>query len=193
MPKAWLATLAGIVFAIGSVFITFGGSLVATLAIGIAWAIARRKGRPLTRGAGWLVGSATVGTLILAGAAVAMTRVPKATFADFSRAMDSTAKAPPPPPPEWLRRITPPNAQRPSPVADAFVRSHAFTIWTAVMGIVLGAGLLAAYAGSLGWVAAMLICYGMTGDWLARAAPIGPPALGDPLARRRAAEAMPPP
>lgn len=192
MPKAWPAALAGIVFAIGSVFITFGGSLVAMLAIGVAWAIARRRGRPLTRGAGWLVGALTVGTLILAGAAVAMTRVPQATFADFGRAMDSTATAPPPAPPEWLRKITPPNAQRPSPTAEAFVRSRAFTIWTAVMGLVLAAGLLAAYAGSLGWMAAMLVCYGITGDWLPRSEPIGPPALGDPLGRRRAADVGPP-
>jgi len=192
VPKAWPAALAGIVVAIGSVFITFGGSLVAMLAIGIAWMIARRKGRPLTRGASWLVGALTVGTLILAGAAVAMTRVPKATFADFGRAMDSTAKAPPPASPEWLRRITPPNAQRPSPVAESFVRSRAFTIWTAVMGLVLGAGLLAAYAGSLGWVASMLIAYGISGDWLPRSEPIGPPALGDPLSRRRAPDVVPP-
>jgi hypothetical protein len=130
------------------------------------------------------VGVGTLGILVLVAFGVGLTRTPKGTFANLNHAMDSTAKAPAPPPPAWLRRITPPNAQQSSPIADSLVRSRAFTLWTIVMGIVLVAALVAAYAGSLGWIAAMLVLYGVTGDWLPRAEPVGPPALGEPLRRR---------
>jgi hypothetical protein len=189
--KARLAGLAGIVFAIASVFITFGVSLVAMLAIGIAWAVARRRKRPLTRGVSWLVGSGTIGVITLMVAAIAMTRIPKSAFTELGRSIDSTAAAPPPPMPEWVRRVTPPAAQQQSPFTDSLVRSRAFTIWTMAMGGVMLVGLLAAYAGTLGWVAAMLGIYGATGNWLPRAEPVGPPPLGE-LVHRRAADVGPP-
>jgi hypothetical protein len=165
------AMLAGIAVAIASVFVTLGVSLIAMLAIWIAWAVARRRSRPLTRGVSWLVGVGTIGALLLSALGVAMTQAPTNIFADYQRLMDSTAKMPPPPPPEWLRKITPPNAQQSSPLVDSFARSRAFTTWTLVMGIVLLAGILASYAGTLGWSASMLVAYGATGAWLPRATP----------------------
>ena len=185
--KARAAGFAGVVFAIGSVLITFGVSLVAMLAIGIAWAVARRRKRPLTRGVSWLVGVGTVGTIILIVAAISMTRIPKRAFTELGRTIDSTAAAPPPPTPEWVRRVAP-QAQHPNPITDSIVRSRAFTIWAMVMGGLFVVGLLAAYAGSLGWVAAMLGVYAATGDWFPRSEPVGPPPLGELVSRRRATD-----
>ena len=189
--KARVAALAGVVLAIASLFLTFGASLVAMLAIGIAWAVARRRKRPLTRGVSWFVGAGTIGLVLLVAVAVAMTRIPRSAFTQLGRTIDSTAAAPPPPTPEWVRRITPP-AQQQSPITNSLVRSRAFTIWMMVMGGVLMVGLVAAYAGTLGWVAAMLGVYAITGDWLPTAEPIGPPSLGDLLNRRGPTAVGPP-
>lgn len=167
------AAIAGVAVAIGSAFMSFGGSLIAVLAIGIAWLIARRRGRPFTRGVSWLVGVGAVGAALLVAFGTVATRLPASAFSDFRRAMDSTRAAPPPPPPEWLRRITPPNAQQQAPLTNAFVKSRAFTVWAAAMGVTFVVGLLAAYAGSLGWGASILLLYAATGRWLPKAAPSG--------------------
>ena len=163
------AIIAAVALAVASVFISFGASIVAMVAIWIAWAVARRRGQSLTRGVAWVVGAGAVGAVLLGVFAIFLaTQVPRSDLANFKRAMDSTAAAPQKPPPEWLRKITPPNAQQPSPIMDSVVKSSAFTIWTLVMGVLFFVGLLGAYAGTLGWVASMLMAYGVTGAWFAR-------------------------
>ena len=57
---------------------------------------------------------------------------------------------------------------------DALIKSRAFTIWTGVMGVSLVVGLVAIYAGTLGWGASLLLLYAATGRWLPRATPPGP-------------------
>jgi len=163
------AIIAGIALAVASVFISFGASIVAMVAIWIAWVVARRRGRPLTRGVSWIVGVAAVGAALLSLFAVFLaTQVPRRDLTNFKQAMDSAAAAPQKPLPEWLRKVTPPNAQQQSPLMESVVRSSAFTIWTMVMGVTFFAGLLGAYAGTLGWMASMLFVYGATGAWFAR-------------------------
>ena len=163
------AIIAGIALAVASVFISFGASIVAMVAIWIAWVVARRRGRALTRGVSWIVGVAAVGASLLSLFAVFLaTQVPRRDLTNFKQAMDSAAAAPQKPLPEWLRKITPPNAQQQSPLMESVVRSSAFTIWTMVMGVTFFAGLLGAYAGTLGWMASMLFVYGVTGAWFAR-------------------------
>lgn len=163
------AVVAGIALAVASVFISFGASIVAMVAIWITWGIARRRGRPLTRGVAWVVGAGSVGAVVLSVFAVFVaTQVPRSQLTNLKRSMDSAATAPQKPPPEWLRKITPPNAQQQSPLVNSVVRSSAFTIWTMVMGLTFFAGLLGAYAGTLGWLASMLLAYGATGSWFAR-------------------------
>jgi len=186
------AGIGGIIIAIGAVIVTFGGALIALIAIGIAFAIARRRKRPLTRGKGWLVGAGTLAALLLVAVGASIASTPKKTFTELQRTMDSTAAAPPPAMPEWLRRMTPPVQQR-SPIADSLVRSRAFTAWTLAMGMALVISMLASYAGSLGWAVAMLGIYAITGRWLPRAEPVGPPPLGGLPWRQRAPDAPPPP
>jgi hypothetical protein len=163
------AVVAAVVLAVASVFISFGASIVAMLAIWIAWAVARRRGQSLTRGVAWVVGVGSVGAVLLSVFAVFVaTQVPRSQLTNLKRAVDSAAAAPQKPPPEWLRKITPPNARQQSPITDSVVRSSAFTIWTMVMGVTFFAGIFGAYAGTLGWLVIMLLAYGATGSWLAR-------------------------
>ena len=161
------AVIAGTALAVVSVFITFGASIIAMAAIWIGWAVARRRSRPLTRGISWVVGVGAVGAVVLSVFAFFLaTRVPRSELTNLKRAVDSAAAAPQQPPPEWLRKITPPNAQQ--PVVHSVVRSSVFTLWMMVMGVTFFAALLGAYAGTLGWAASMLLAYGATGSWFAR-------------------------
>jgi hypothetical protein len=182
------AAIAGICLAVASVPITFGASIVAMVAIWIAWAVARRRKQPLTRGVSWLWGAGAVGTLVIAVAAFGVTQMPKGAFREMKRAMDSASAGPQPPPPEWLRKITPPSAQRQSALTESMIRSSAFTTWTLVIGAGLLVALVSAYAGTLGWMSSMLLVYAATGAWLAPGATdpsllSAPPA--DPLRSRR--------
>ena len=163
------AVIAGIALAVGSVFVSFGASVISILAIWTAWAVGKRRSKPLTRGLSWIVGVGSVGVVVLGVFALFVaTQVPRGEITRIKQAMDSAAKGPQKPPPEWLRKITPPNAQRPSPLTDALVQSTAFTVWTMVMGITFFAALIGAYAGTLGWLASMLVVYGATGGWIPR-------------------------
>lgn len=165
------AAVAGVAAAVATAFISYGASLVAVVAVCIAWNIARRRGKPFTRGVSWLfgVGSVALGLVIVLGTFA--TQVPKESFSSFGKALDSVQTAPPPQPPEWLKKITPPNAQQPTPITNSLIRSRAFTIWTGVMGVSFAIALASAYAGTLGWGASILLLYGATGTWLPRARP----------------------
>ena len=164
---AILGAVIAIVFAI----VTAGTAAIATLATLITWAVMRRRGTSLTRGMSWLVGVGSVGAVLLMGAGVYAARLPAGTYDGFRHVMDSTSKLPPPPPPEWVRRMTPPAAQARSQVADRIVRTPVFTMWVGVMTIVFMAGIVAAITGSLGWLPAAVVIYGMTGAWPPRAPP----------------------
>jgi hypothetical protein len=163
------AGIGGVVVAIGAAVASAGGALIAMAAIAITWAIARRRGRPFTRGVSWLVGVGSVGAVLLIGAGVLATRLPPGTFSAVRRSMDSAAVAPPPPPPEWLRRITPPTPPQNPQLQQSLMRSAAFTAWAGTMTAVFTAGILAAYAGTLGWVASLLLLFAATGRWIPRA------------------------
>ena len=158
----------------GSALVSFGVSLVAITAVCIGWLIARKRGRPFTRGVSWLVGVGAIAALILSVLAAYATRLPSTMYRDFGRSLDSAQAAPPPAMPEWLRRVTPPNAQQQTPLTNAVIKSRAFTIWTGVMGVSLVVGLIATYAGTLGWGASLLLLYAATGRWLPGATPPGP-------------------
>ena len=167
------AAIGAIVVAIGATIITFGGAIIAMVAVVIAWAVARRKGQPLTRGVSWLVGAGSVGVVVLVALAAMTTQLPKGTFAAVRKSMDSASTATPPPPPEWLRRITPPGQQQPPAFQQRLLRSGAFTAWVGAMTVVFLAGLVAAYAGTLGWLASVLLLFAATGRWLPRAGAAG--------------------
>ena len=170
-----VAGIAGAALAVGSAFVSFGVSFVAIAVVCIGWLIARKRGQPFTRGVSWLVGVGAVAALILIVFGAYATKLPSTVYRDVGRTLDSAQAAPPPAVPEWLRRVTPPNAQQQTAVTNALIKSRAFTIWTGVMGVSLVVGLVAAYAGTLGWGASLLLLYAATGRWLPRATRPGPP------------------
>ena len=171
-----LATIGGVVAAVAGAFISFGASLVAVLAVVVGWVLARRRGRPFTRGVSWLVGVGSVAVAVLVVVVAVASQMPGSSFRDFTRAVDSAQAAAPPAPPEWLRKITPPNAPQQTPLTNSIIKSRAFTIWTGVMGVSFTVALAAAYADTLGWGASLLLVYGMSGSWLPRGSRFAPVA-----------------
>ena len=163
------AVIGGIALAVGSVFVTFGTSLVAMIGVWVAAVIGKRRHSPLTRGVSWIVAVGSVGVVALGAFILVIgTQVPRSELAKIKQAVDSASAAPQKPPPEWLRKITPPNAQRPSPMVDSVIKSSAFSIWTMVIGFTFLGAMVGLYAGTLGWIASMLLAYGATGDWFPR-------------------------
>jgi hypothetical protein len=74
------AAIGAIVVAIGATIVTVGGAIVSMVAVVVAWAVARRKGQPLTRGVSWLVGAGSVGVVVLVALAAMTTQLPKGTL-----------------------------------------------------------------------------------------------------------------
>ena len=162
---------------------TLGFVLLALLGMGVAWAVAHRRGRPLTRGAGWWGASLAVALGCAAIMAFGMASMSPGTIAQMQQSSDSAVAASPPPElPEWLQRLDPTAgakaAQRPDSTMERFFRSPAFLIWTGAMSTLLASAVLGALVGTLGWGAGLLLVFGATGRWLPRK--LEPP----PTARR---------
>jgi hypothetical protein len=171
-----LAGIAGAVALVVCAPFTFGSVLAAPLGVLAARGLARRKQRPLSRGAAWLgaTGAAFIGVLIAFG--VLTYTSPPGTLAAVRAAMDSAqAKQEPAELPDWLKRVTPPPSQAQEAVTDQFVRSRSFLVIFGILTAVMTCSILAALGGSIGWVASMLFSYAFTGRWIAAAQP--PPVI----------------
>lgn len=151
---------------------TLGFALLALLGMAVAWAVARGRGRPLTRGASWWGASLGVALGFAATMAFALAKTPPGTMTQIQQRNDSLrAASPPPEPPAWLRRIDPmagKMAQDRDSTAERLARSPILLVWAGAMSTVLASSILGALVGSLGWGAALLFLFGATGRWLPR-------------------------
>ena len=166
---AWrvVAILAALlVLAIGAL-ISFGTVLVAAAAVGIAYRVRRGRGLSLGNFASWGAATATMLVMLMIGAAVLASRVPRDTWRDITTAADSASKVRKEQPvPEWIQRLSPAAAeqarrqQAPSPAMQ-----RGFMI----AGIAMTSGMLAGFYGSLAWLGAQLLGLGFGGRWPGRA------------------------
>ncbi|HVT38826.1 MAG TPA: hypothetical protein VHE78_07270 [Gemmatimonadaceae bacterium] len=166
--RRFLATLAG-TLALGFLALfTLGGALAAPLGMVLAGVIARRRHRPLTRGAGWIgaVLAASVGMAVYTG--VAFVRTPPAVRARFQHTVDSiSAVQRNAPPPAWIERLAPGAAKaKSSMLTSQMAGSRAFTVWMSVLGEAVLAVWFGTIVGTLGWIAGLLLAYAHSGRWL---------------------------
>jgi len=160
--------IAGAVALLLAATVTVGGALVAAIGVGVAAAIARKRGKRLTRTASWISAVAAVGIILLGFFGVTAARVDRqAVNKEFRQAMDS-ARAHPRPPPAWLERIAPEAAARAgarnvpaNPTLEA-----AMGIWTTVVGTGIVVALGALLVGTIGWLATLPVAYSITGHWI---------------------------
>jgi predicted PurR-regulated permease PerM len=167
-PQRAIAGLAGMLML--GVFATFTAGLALAAPIGMlgAGAVARHQRVPLTRGASWLGAAiAVLATLLLLFGAFALLS-PPGTFANFRQSYDSVSAASRnTPPPAWIERFAPGASRaRSNAVTVGMQNSPAFTLWAAVVGGVLGCSMVAAFVGTLGWAAGLLLAYAMYGSWI---------------------------
>src|SRR5688572_24257222 len=168
MIKRILAAIAGglTLFATAATVI-LGTVLAAPIGVLVARALARRKNRPLSRGAAWL-GAVIASFLAVPLVALGLLAMaPPGTVADIRAGMDSAqAHQKPAALPPWLERVTPPTTARQKAASEQLARSRPFTIIFGTIGIVMACSILGTIAGSIGWVASMLGTYAFTGRWL---------------------------
>lgn len=167
-----LAAVVGVLLLAAGAIASLGVALLAPVGMAVAWAVARQRGRPLSRGAAWgSAVAAAVGAFAVAGA-VMLARTPPGSFDCIQHSADSASKAAArQPPPPWLERLAPGAArarqqQQMDPTTQRIVGSSAFVMWTMVMGGLLTCVIFGGFAGTLGWGGSTLLLYAARGRWL---------------------------
>ncbi len=161
-----VAGVAGVAALLLAALFTFGGALVAAIGIGVGSAIARERGRRLTRASSWVAAVTAVGIVLIGFFGFEAARMDAGAVRQFRQTMDSS-EAHRPPPPAWLERIAPGTAARASVRSPANPTVEAaFGVWAMVVGTVFGAGIVACFAGTVGWLATLPLAYALTGSWI---------------------------
>jgi predicted PurR-regulated permease PerM len=176
MIKRILAGLAGVLTLVSAAVFTLGSVLVAPLGVLGARAIARRRGRVLTRGAAWLgaVVASFVGVALVMAAIFAS--MPPDVMKQVRAAADSAqAKQQPPEIPKWLERVNP-AARQQAAVNNQLMKNNAFVVIGGIVGSLMACSMLGTIAGSIGWLASMLFAYAFSGRWI-RAGDGAPPPI----------------
>jgi hypothetical protein len=158
-----LLGVAGVITLAGGAIVTAGGVFLAALGIWIAWLIARRQGKRLSRGMSWVAAVAAVELVLIAGVGWMAKKAPPGTMAQLRHTTDS-AQANAPPPPAWLERIAPGSAARAR--AQRASTSTAFSVWALVVGAGILTGMISGLVGSVGWVGTLFLAYAITGRWI---------------------------
>ena len=163
-----LAALAGLLVLGLAMFVTLGGAVLAPIGMWLASIVLRQRRRRLTLWASWVgaVGTVCLVLLLVLGTALAATGGD--TIAKIQRTMDSsTAAQRTKPQPAWVERMTTPGSRARSEAMQRQMQgSHAFTATTLVFGGIIAIEFFAAFIGTLGWAAGLLLYYAVRGRWL---------------------------
>jgi len=133
---------------------TLGASLIAPFGIFLGRKIALRKGRPFTGLSSWLwaVGATTV--VVVGFFMIVISLIPAEQWQAIQREI-AKAQANPPPNPSWV--------PQPDSLTAQLVHSPTFAIVTGGLGAIIGLALFGAIAGTLGWMATVLLGYAVRG------------------------------
>lgn len=163
-----LSALGGVLWLVLAALFTLGVALAAPLGVLVAWGMARRRGLPHTTLASWvgavIASSAAIPLLIAALLALA----PPGTLEEMRATMVSAQAQETAELPEWLQRMSSQAAQRPNPVTDSVINSPAFTILFGLLGLAIASVIMGTMAGTVGWLGALLLGFGLSGRWPAR-------------------------
>jgi hypothetical protein len=155
-----------IVLLIGSVF-SLGAVLLAPAGMAVGAYIWRRRGRTLSAIGHWVAAACASALVALAFAGAIRSFIPSDTWTKARQAADSTQKAQAKEPlPAWLQRAAP-GAGR---VAATPPSERAQTVMLA-FGAAIMLMFFVGFFGTVGWLAGMLLGYGVKGRWPGSAAP----------------------
>jgi hypothetical protein len=133
---------------------TLGASLIAPFGIFLGRRIALRKGRPFTGLSSWLwaVGASMV--VVIGVFMIVISLIPSEQWQEIQREI-AKAQANPPPNPSWM--------PKPDSLTTQLVHSPTFAMVTGGLGAIIGLALFGAIAGTLGWMATVLLGYAVRG------------------------------
>lgn len=156
-----LAFIAGLVILLVGGIFSLGIALVAPLGMLVGAYLWRRRGRTLPVVGHWLAALCGATFIMIAYAGLVGAIVPSSAWTQVKQSMDSVS-AHPAPPPKWLDRIAPGAAQRAAQQQASSPRMQ-------TVGFAYGAGFAAiffvAIFGTFGWIAGMLLGFGVKGYW----------------------------
>jgi hypothetical protein len=148
--------------------LTLGTALIAPIGMWLTAVVLHRRKKQVTLGASWFGAMAAVGitSLIIGGVFVA--RMPTGAISHARHAMDSASTVQSKQArPAWVDRLeTPESRARSAVIQSQMQRSSTFTTGAMVVGGGFVLEFLAAFAGTLGWGAGLLLVYAFTGRWL---------------------------
>lgn len=153
------------VLLVGAV-ISFGGVLLAPIAIWIAAHIAKRRGARLTKWPAWVVGAGVICVVALAVSGTVWMNTSGDTVAQLHHNMDSlSAVQRPPPHPAWMDRLSPPGS---SQRADQMALHTPPAVMSGMLfiGGILTAEFYSLIVGTLGWGGALLLHYAVRSRWM---------------------------
>jgi ABC-type dipeptide/oligopeptide/nickel transport system permease component len=156
--------LGGVVIMLTSALFTLGASLAAPIGILVAQRRARRKGRPLTRGAAWL--SAVFASIITValGLIVLVAFTPASAWREIqkgtaeARVAQDTLHSP-----AWITKVFPRTAQSDS-VAQKVANSPGFLLVVFAVGVLFTCAFFGALGGTAGWMGSVLLSYAFWGS-----------------------------
>lgn len=144
---------------------TVGFALAAPVGMWVAAIVRRARGGSYTRRVGW-VGAVLACSLVLVGGfAVALSRLPAGYIETVQQQAAIRQQREPSAIEQALRRVSsasPSQAAVEEKTRD-LTRSKPFFLWITIMSSIVGAGIGGLLLGSMGWVGATLVMFGVTG------------------------------
>lgn len=160
-----VAALGAIIVLLGGALFTLGGVFFAPLGMLIGAAIWRKRGRVLSMVGHWLAALIGVAVVIAAFGAITAAFVPKDSFDQIKRSMDSATTA------------AAVQSGRATAADSAALRAARRATSSRGMAVMLAYGfgfvgiLMIAFFGTIGWIGGMLLGYAVKGRWPGTVAP----------------------
>ena len=155
-----LAFIVGFVILLLAGLSSLGAALVAPLGMAVGAYMWRRRSRRLSIAGHWVAAMCGAGVVLLAYGGLITALVPASTWKDIQHTADSTSAHTPPP--KWVERMYPGMAERAAQRQAASPKLQ-------TIGLAYGFGFAAiffvAIFGTFGWIAGMLLGFGVTGYW----------------------------
>jgi hypothetical protein len=167
------AALGGLVVLLGGAIVSLGAILVAPLGMLIGAAIWRQRGKTLPVVGHWVASLCGAAIVVFGLGAVTAAMIPRDTFSEVQKTIDSISRATPQPPAR-----TPAESARRAAARRAMNSPKAMQVGMAY-GFGFAAIFMALIAGTVGWVGGMLVGFAAKGRWPGSAAqPSGNLSLG---------------
>jgi len=142
--------------------LTLGTALAAPVGMLLVRRWAVRRNRYVTRVASWFGAALASSVAVALVCVVLISLLPRGTFREIRKTTVESQAHPVVTLPRWYTRAFPQAAASDS-LTHQLVRSPAFVIVSGTLGLVIASAFCGTIAGTMGWVASMLLSYAVSG------------------------------